>query len=103
MVLTTALVRVATPRLLDEDAAHRLGDGGKKMTATIPVLCLGHVDKPHVRFMDQGRRLKRVSRGFLSHLLSREFAQLLVDEGQQFTGGAWVALLDGGQDARDLG
>ena len=33
----------------------------------------------------------------------RQLAQLVVDQGQQLLGGLRVALLDGGQDARDVG
>jgi hypothetical protein len=52
--------------------------------------------------MDQGRGLQGLARLFLGQLLSRELAQLLIDEGQKLLRRARIALLDGKQDARDL-
>src|SRR5262249_20882400 len=46
---------------------------------------------------------QRLPRLFLRHLLHGEPAQLVVDQRQQLFRGSGIALLDGGQDARDVG
>jgi hypothetical protein len=52
--------------------------------------------------VDQGGGLERLAGGFLGQLAGGELAQLLVDERQELRGGLGLALLDGGQELRDL-
>ena len=52
--------------------------------------------------MNQRGGLKRLAGLLLSHLLGGQLAQLVIDQRQELLGGVRVALLDGGQDARDL-
>ena len=60
-------------------------------------------DEPQVGLVDQGGRLERLPRLLLGQLLGRQLAQLVVDQRQELLGGVRVALLDGGQDAGDVG
>jgi len=43
-----------------------------------------HVHQPDIRFVDQGRGLKRLPGPFVRHLLDRQLAQFVVHLGQQF-------------------
>ena len=61
------------------------------------------IHQPQVRLVDQGRRLERLAGLLLGQLLRGQPAQLVVDQRQELLGGLRVALLDGGQDARDFG
>src|SRR5262249_47214612 len=55
-----------------------------------------------VGLVDQGCRLQRLTGPFLDQPLSRQLAQLIVDERQELLGGMRGAGLDGGQDLRDI-
>src|SRR5262249_17234241 len=59
--------------------------------------------QPQVGLVQQRGRLQGLAGLFLGQLLGRESAQLVVDQRQELLRGRGVALLDGGQDARDLG
>src|SRR5262245_29552817 len=78
------------------------------MSATVPIgwLVLGAwslvANQPKIGFVNQCRGFERLSRFLLREPLSRELAQLVVDERQKLFGGGRVALLDGRKDARDL-
>ena len=65
---------------------------------------MAHVftDQAQVRFVNQGRRLERLSRFLLRQLLRRQPSQLVVDQRQKLLGGVGLALFDGAQDAGDL-
>lgn len=76
---------------LDENAAHAFGRSGEKVTATVPVLCLGAIDKSDVGFVNEGCWLEGMVRGLLRHAMGREPAQFDVDEWQQVLGCRWVA------------
>src|SRR5262249_31887000 len=110
--VAAALEALLRARLLDQDAAHRFR-GGEKKVATVgkrsrpgsasPVsILLPALHQSQVRFMDQGRGIERLPRLLVRELLGRQFAQLLVDQRQELLGGGRIALLDGGQDARDV-
>ncbi len=55
MLLTPAL-----PCVLDQDASHGLGGGGKEVAAAVPALDSILVDQPEVRLVNQGRGLERL-------------------------------------------
>ena len=59
-------------------------------------------DIPEVRLVDQGRGLERLARLLVGQLLRGQLAQLVVDQRQELLGGVRIALLDGGQDARNF-
>ena len=88
---------------INKDAAHCLGGRSKEVAAAIPVARLFRIDQAEVRFMHQGRGLKRLPGLFLRHPFSSQFAQFVVDQRQQLLCGVRVALLDGSQDAGDIG
>src|SRR5262245_24632497 len=88
--------------VLNQNPPHGLGRGGKEVGTTVPVLGLLHINQPQVRLMDQRGGLQCLARFFLSESLSGQLPQLVIDQRQQLLRGVGVALLDGGQDARDL-
>jgi hypothetical protein len=73
------------------------------MPSAVPVLVAPVPDEPEIRFMHQRGGLQRLTGILSGQLLGRELPQLLIDQRPQPGGGVWVALLDGVQDARDLG
>jgi hypothetical protein len=85
-----------------QDSPPCLGRGGKKMASAVPVLRLLHVHESDVGFVNQSGGLQSLAGLLLGHPLGRQLAQLLVDKRQQLTGRLRIALLDGGQDARDV-
>src|SRR5262245_32479892 len=93
------LVPTFPTRGLDEDAAHGLGCGPKKMGPTLELLVS---DQPQKRLVDQCGWLERLTRCFLSQLLGREYSQFVVDQGQQLLRGARVAVFDRRHDARNI-
>jgi hypothetical protein len=88
--------------LIDADVPHGGGGRGEKMTAVVVAALVPLADEPQVGFMDQGRGGERLARPVTSHLQSRQPAQLVVDQRQQLLRGGGIALLDGGQDLRDV-
>ena len=60
-------------------------------------------NQPHVRLVDQPRRVERLPRFLAGHLCRGEPAQLVVHQRQQLGGGVRVAVLGGGQQAGDVG
>ena len=87
--------------VVDEDAADGGGGGAEEVGAVLPGGLVG-AHQADVGLVDQGGGLQRLPRPFLGELLSGQLAQLVVDQWQQLPRGAGVALLEGGQDARDL-
>ena len=97
-----ALSRSFSASSLNENAPHSLGRGGKEMTPAVPLLLLVHIHQPHIRFMHQCRCLQGLTGLLLRKFLSRQLAQLLIDEWQKLLGRVRVALLDGIQDLGDI-
>jgi hypothetical protein len=52
--------------------------------------------------LNQSRGFERLARLLLGQLLSRQAAQLLVNQRQELLGGMGIASLDGGQDVRNF-
>jgi hypothetical protein len=74
----SALLAQTHLRVIDEDAPHLSRCHVEKVDAVLPRdVHLHELDKS---FMDDSRRLERVSRAFLSHVLASPVAQLLVNE-----------------------
>jgi hypothetical protein len=59
-------------------------------------------DQAQVRFVNQGRRLERLSRFLLRQLLRRQPSQLVVDQRQKLLRGTGLAPFDGFQDMRNI-
>ena len=52
--------------------------------------------------MDERRGLERMTGSFAGHLLRRQTAEFVVNEGQQFRGGFWVTVFHPFQNMREL-
>ena len=63
---------------IDENATHRLRGRAEEVGAILPALILP--TDPNPRFMDERRRLQRLSRRLARHLLRSDPAQLCVNE-----------------------
>ena len=73
---------IVAPRVVDQDAAHRLGRHGEEVGAVLPVHALV-IDQPHVGFVDQRRRLQAVAGALAVSCTARQAAELVVhDRGQ---------------------
>ena len=84
-----------------EDATHGFRRRPKKVGAVLPGLILG-ANQPQPRLMDQRGGLKRVIGRFVRHLLSREFAELVINERQEFFSGLDVFLMSALEDTREV-
>ena len=83
---TAVLQRVPAPGLLDEDAAHGLGDRGEEVAAAVPAVLRfvpGHAQE---RLVDQGRGLERLARRLAGQPRGGEPAEVVVDERQELGG-----------------
>ena len=62
-VRQTAAMPLSTfaPGIVDENAAHGLGRGGKEMTAMIPLIPMSFSHQAKIRFMNQRRRLQSLT------------------------------------------
>jgi hypothetical protein len=61
------------------------------------------VHQAEVGLLDQGGGLERLAGLLLGQLRRCQLAQLVIDQRQELLGGLGIALLDGGQDTRDVG
>ena len=59
-------------------------------------------DEPQPGFVDQGCGLERVARRFPGHFMRRQFAQLFINQREQFLGRPLIALLDALEDLGDI-
>src|SRR5262249_17751098 len=75
---------------VDENATHRLGSGGKKVPAAVEFLT---ADQAQIGLVNERGRAEGVTGGFRGHPGSRQFLQLVINEGKQFGGGPAVARL----------
>jgi hypothetical protein len=89
--------------LLHQDPPHRLCRRREEVPPAIPVLGFLHVHEPDVCLMHERRGLQSLAGLLLGHHLGRQLAQLIVDQRQELLGSRGVALLDGGEDTRDVG
>ncbi len=80
------------PRLLHQDAPHGLRRGAEEMAPTVPVLRPLSADEAQLRFVDQGRRLERLTGPFPGQPVTGEAPQLVLDQRQELLGGVPFAL-----------
>ena len=99
--LASALPRVAAPRVLDENSAHRLGGNRKEVSSALPVGSLA-ADKPQVCLVDDGARLERVACSFAPQVPLRHSMKLVVNEGDEPIQGIPISLPPGEQQPCDL-
>ena len=72
------------------------------MSATIPALLLVGAEQSHVGLVDQGRRLQSLPRFLVCQPRGSQFAQLIIDQRQEFLRGMRIAVLDGREDAGEV-
>ena len=89
-------------RLLDQDAAHRLGGRGEEMAAPVPARGRTRPDEPEVGLVNQGRRLQRLAGPLVRQPLGGQPAQFVVDQRQELGGRIRVTPLDGREDVHDI-
>lgn len=75
LAVSPALERLLAVGVIDEKTPHGFGRSGKKVAARIPVPGLFDVDEFDEYFVDEPRRLQRLTGLFLRHLRRGEFAQ----------------------------
>jgi|SRR6188474_1301347 hypothetical protein len=61
------LVVASRARKFDQNSAHHPRRQGEEVRSILPV-DLSHLDQPEIRFVNQRRRLQRVTRMFASHV-----------------------------------
>ena len=96
------LLRCAPAGAVHQNAPHGLGGGSEEMPAAIPLPGSVRVDESEIRLVHERRGLERLARLLTSQILGRQPAELVVDQGQQLTGGARIAAFDGRQYACDF-
>src|SRR6266542_2624736 len=84
---------------VNEDAPHRLCRRRKEMPAALELRTL-RPDQPEPCLMDQRRGLECLAGGFVSHFVSGEPSQFLIDQRKQLLGSFGVPIADRVQDAR---
>jgi hypothetical protein len=90
------------PGPFGQDAPHGRCRRREAMTTPAPGCFRTVPNQPQRRFVDERRRLKRLPGLLPSKFLRGQLAQLNVDERQELRGSARIALLDRGEDARDV-
>jgi hypothetical protein len=88
---------------IDQDTAHGLGSGGKKIAYSWPSFDCFASNEPEICFMDQSRRLQRLAWLFLGELTGRLSAPLIVHQRQTLGRRLRIALVYRGQNARNIG
>jgi hypothetical protein len=87
--------------VVDEEMAHGLGGGGKKVGAIFERRVVP-ADETKPDFMHQGGGLEGVTGRVVRHFIRRQLAQFCIDQRQQFIGGPGVTALDGFQNAGNI-
>ena len=100
---TASSLALFVPCLVDEDTPHGRGGRGEEVMAIAINAGLGSAHQPQIGLVDQGGGFERLAGLFLGQLLRRQLAQLVVDQRQELFSGVGIAVLNGGQDARDFG
>ena len=99
---TAPLLTGLAPCRLDQDTPHRLSRRGEEVTAAVPELRLLDVHEPQVGFMNQCRRLERMTGRLLCQPLDGQSTEFVVDQRQQLFGRLGSALLDRRENPSDV-
>jgi hypothetical protein len=78
-----------------EYSPHCLGCRSEKVRPAVPMLARIAPNKPQIRLVHQGRRLKRVSWRFTLKAMVCKATQILVNEREQMLGRLRITALDG--------
>ena len=89
--LIEALRPVKRARMIHQDPPHHLGCNAVKMCSALPRHSLLS-DEPHVRFVNEGGRLKGMVGSFAAQVGSRATSQFLVNQRHEVVPGLEVAL-----------
>jgi hypothetical protein len=76
--------------MVHEDAAHHAGSHRQEMRAVVPCHVF-RVDQPQIRLVDEGGRLKAVTRALSRQTSLRDVVELAMDERNQSLEGVLVA------------
>src|SRR5262245_16178676 len=79
----------------DEDSAHRLGSGGEKMPAAVPLLDSFATHQANVRLVDERRRLKCLAGRFVREPLCGQSSQFVIDQWQELPRRGGITLVSG--------
>ena len=82
--------------IINENAAHALGCGAEEVCSVLPRL-IGRVHQAQPGLMDQSCGLQGVASRLASHSVRREFAQLIVNQREQFLCCLGIALVNADQ------
>jgi len=58
--------------------------------------------QPHPDLVDEGGGLERMTGSFVGHLLRRQTAEFVVNDGEKLSGGFWVTVFHPFQNMREL-
>ncbi len=94
---TAVALKVFAPGVINQNAAHRFGGGGKEVRAILPVR-LGIAAQPQPGFVDERGGLQGLPRPFARHFRGGELPQFLVHKRQNFFRRARIALMGAVQD-----
>src|SRR2546422_11642232 len=86
-----------SPGVVDENAAYGLSRGSEEMRSVFEFRIF-LANQPQPSLVHQCCGLEGLAGRFVSHLVRCQFAQLLIDQREQFVGSVGIALLDGSQD-----
>jgi hypothetical protein len=87
---------------INENSAHGFRRGGEEVATAVPVSGSRRTDESEIGFVNEGRRLERLSRRLSTDFLAGQSTQLVVDEGQELFGRRGLSVLDCGKEARHL-
>jgi hypothetical protein len=103
MAVTPMLGSALAARLVHQDASHGLGRGGEEMGAALPGGTAVRADEPEVSLVDECGGLKGLT-GFLLRKVARgEFAEFLIDQGEELFCSAGISLIDLAKQAGHIG
>jgi hypothetical protein len=95
-----ALLGEPFPGVIDEDSPHHPGGHAEEVRPVAP-LSLSLVNEPHVRFVDERRRLQRMTGWFSLHVAGRQATQVPVNERQQVLEGLPIPVAPGNEPLGD--
>lgn len=99
--VATALVGLPAAGMVDENSPHRLRGGREKVGAVLPT-GINFANQAEICLMHQGCRLERMTGRFDRHAMTRQPAQLVINQRQQLTSGLGLTRVDRPEDLRDV-
>ena len=78
---TAPFLSIPITGVIDQDAAHGFGRGGKEVASAVELLL---PDQPQICFVNECRGIERVPRRFRSHPGSGQLPQFIIDKRKEF-------------------